>query len=751
MPRDNPYWHRGPIRDADYFYGRSVEVTTALSMLRHLQSISLVGPRRVGKTSMLHYISHPSVLEAHRINPDRYIFVFIDCQGLGDLGRADFYQLMLKETRESIAGADLEVGLAGLPERGSITYMEFQDTLETITQSGLKLTFLFDEFEGMSHNENLDAGFFGGLRGIASNLDVAYVTASRRSLFDLTYAEGVLSSPFFNLFTTINVGLFEASDAHTLIEEPSRAAGVAFSEETVDSILTLADHHPLYLQIACFHAFDLQPQKGDLGLGLGLGSTDHRLLRQRVEPELIGHLKYAWSQLTEQERQALSSLETAQDDPRLRRVMESLKNQCVICPREDRYVLLCGPWADFVQSQAPEGPGNEPVEPEWERGDAPAVAPLPSAPPDVCDVSVQLSPRKNIVVEIEGAISYLEEARGLWQVSDEDITRFNRDVGQLFDSAEWKYNAKRIGKDLYRELVDTKSEVSSALNVSFGRVRRNQDLRISFKVPRRHLQLPLELLHDDDWLALKHPLSKYITGLQIKRRPLSASLWHGQELRVLLVASNVSGRITVSGQQYWLGEIPGADAELEEVRALFDRLAGDGQIRFRLEILGTDKATYARVRDELQSGQHHLFHYSGHGFFDRRWPENSSLFFWEAGRGSAIRAMTASELKLLIQDSDLHFAYFSCCEGATQAGVAGLLDNDFLGIVDASVEAGLPAVLGMRWPVDDGSARVLAREFYDALFREGALDTALLKARQAIASRDRKDITWVSPVLVVQG
>lgn len=86
-----------------------------------------------------------------------------------------------------------------------------------------------------------------------------------------------------------------------------------------------------------------------------------------------------------------------------------------------------------------------------------------------------------------------------------------------------------------------------------------------------------------------------------------------------------------------------------------------------------------------------------------------------------------------------------------QVGVAGLLDNDFLGIADASVEAGLPAVLGMRWPVNDGSARVLARAFYDALFREGALDTALLKARQAIASRDRKDITWVSPVLVVQG
>ncbi len=71
--------------------------------------------------------------------------------------------------------------------------------------------------------------------------------------------------------------------------------------------------------------------------------------------------------------------------------------------------------------------------------------------------------------------------------------------------------------------------------------------------------------------------------------------------------------------------------------------------------------------------------------------------------------------------------------------------------MDASVEAGLPSVLGMRWPVADASARVLAGAFYQALFSEGRLDTALLKARQTIARRDREDITWVSPVLVVQG
>ena len=755
MLRDNPYWNRGPIRDPTYFYGRSLEVESALSLLRHVQSISIVGPRRVGKTSMLRHISHPSVLQEHGIAPDQYVFVFIDCEGLGDLGQADFFQLMLKETRESIIAQTSSEVLQDLPEPGPLTYMEFSDALETITWGGLKLIFLFDEFEGLSHNQNLDPAFFTGLRSIANNLDVAYVTASKRSLFDLTYAEEVLTSPFFNFFQLLHIGLFNESDARQLIQEPSRAAGVTFSDETVDFILSLAGYHPLFIQITCFQAFDLQAQKGDLG------PADYPLLRQRVEPELQGHFKYTWRQLTEQEKQALFSLETAQDDAGLRQVMDSLSSQGVIVRRGDRYALLCDPWADFVAAHPatadlaarlnrvePLRTGRRPpTAEEWG-----AVARQPSAVgQDSCKVSVQLTPRNNIVVEIEGAISYVEEVRGLWQVGEEDIARFNRDVARLFDSSEWKYDAKKIGKDLYRELVDTKSEVSGALSVSFGRVRRNQDLCLSFKVPRRHLQLPLELIHDDDdWLALKHPLSKYVTGLQIKRRPLSKAVWESQELRGLLVASNVSGHITIGGQQYWLDDIPGVDAELEQMRSILDQFASD-DVHLRITALGSDEASYARVCDELRGGQYHFFHYSGHGFYDSSRPENSSLFFWEEGRGTTLRAMTASELKLLIQDSDLRFAYFSCCEGATQAGVTGLLDNDFLGIVDASVEAGLPAVLGMRWPVDDESARVLARAFYEALFREGLLDIALLKARQAIASRDREDITWVAPVLVVQG
>ena len=91
------------------------------------------------------------------------------------------------------------------------------------------------------------------------------MTASGRSLLDLTYADkSVLGSPFFNIFSTIRLGLFEDSDARELISRPSHGGGRGILRCNGGFILSLADHHPFFIQIACFHAFEMQSQNGVL-------------------------------------------------------------------------------------------------------------------------------------------------------------------------------------------------------------------------------------------------------------------------------------------------------------------------------------------------------------------------------------------------------------------------------------------------------------------------------------------------------
>jgi len=82
-----------------------------------------------------------------------------------------------------------------------------------------------------------------------------------------------------------------------------------------------------------------------------------------VRDGLEDHLQFAWDHLKAEERQVLSSLDTAQDDLKYFATMKSLQNQCVICMNDNRY-RLCTLWADFVKSQppvptAPEAPGGK--------------------------------------------------------------------------------------------------------------------------------------------------------------------------------------------------------------------------------------------------------------------------------------------------------------------------------------------------------------------------------------------------------
>ena len=97
-----PYHPGRPIDDRKGFFGRSTEIRTALSYLANLQSVSVVGPRRIGKTSLLHFISDPSVLEDYALDPKRFVFTFMNCAELSDLSRDRILQVILDQARTGL-------------------------------------------------------------------------------------------------------------------------------------------------------------------------------------------------------------------------------------------------------------------------------------------------------------------------------------------------------------------------------------------------------------------------------------------------------------------------------------------------------------------------------------------------------------------------------------------------------------------------------------------------------------------------
>jgi len=112
--------------------------------------------------------------------------------------------------------------------------------------------------------------------------------------------------------------------------------------------------------------------------------------------------------------------------------------------------------------------------------------------------------------------------------------------------------------------------------------------------------------------------------------------------------------------------------------------------------------------------------------------------------------LRVTALNGLLRDSNLRFVYLSGCLGAVTAGSAQMLDNDFPGLIYGIAQAGIPSVLGFRWEISDKGAEELALSFYKHLFAHGDPALALYNARREIATNNRVDPTWMSPVLIVQ-
>lgn len=363
-----------------------------------------------------------------------------------------------------------------------------------------------------------------------------------------------------------------------------------------------------------------------------------------------------------------------------------------------------------------------------------------------CILSLSCNPEHRISIRSSGIVAFHTMSRQILEVDPDAYARQANNVPLL----DWRFNSKEWGGQLHRRIFVDHSEVLGSYKQALGEVGDEEKLHLRFECSRGFLRVPLEFLYEKihhgggDYLVLRHPLARSISSVRVKRMPISPSslndLWaKGEELKILLISSNTRP------------SIPGVDQEIEVLDRSLKGLFESKGIPTQVKAIPTEQATYETVRRELQKCGYHIVHYAGHGSYDSQSPERSSLSFWEKPeREGAVKEMPASELQMLLRGSDLRFVYLSCCLGTASGEPARLLDDDFLGIADSIIHAGVPTVLGFRWSVSDSGARALALAFYTSLTREGQIDTALLHARCETAARDRDDITWLSPMLIMQ-
>jgi len=235
----NPFINRGVITNPDDFFGREDQINEIITRLHTMQSSSIVGERRIGKSSLLYHLGQTGT---QRIGDANYRFFYADLQAAHFHTAIGFFQAILTKLGVS---ADV-IKHDNTLNRNLIA---FTDQIEVLEQSGQRIVLCLDEFEDtFKHPEQFTEDFFDHMRSQLNMRKLAFVTATQRTLQSLSL-EGKLTSPFYNVFTVVELKGFTETEAVEFLAAYHRK--VQFTDAELDFIFRSFDRHPLKLQILC--------------------------------------------------------------------------------------------------------------------------------------------------------------------------------------------------------------------------------------------------------------------------------------------------------------------------------------------------------------------------------------------------------------------------------------------------------------------------------------------------------------------
>jgi serine/threonine-protein kinase len=286
----NPYLNRTAIKDDRGFFGRRRELATIFSRIDagEPQSVSLVGERRIGKSSLLRAVLRRQQQYLRR--PDEFVFVYLDLHETGHTDVANFFSALIQELSLSLRDTAMQNTLP--------TYENVRTVVARLDRARLKIVLLLDEFEAVTQNENFTLEFFSFLRSLPNNYAVSFIVSSARELQELCHSKELAGSPFFNIFHKLNLGPFTREEAIELIEQPSAAAGYSLQPYAA-AIIQMGGHFPFFLQMACCTFFE--------------NRSDRDQIRSRFHEQAVGHFQYVWDHLSERERAACARISAGRE------------------------------------------------------------------------------------------------------------------------------------------------------------------------------------------------------------------------------------------------------------------------------------------------------------------------------------------------------------------------------------------------------------------------------------------------------
>ncbi len=347
---NNPYTNRGTIKNPQEFYGRERETRRIFSRISssHPQCISIIGERKIGKSSLLYFITHQDTRRKWLKDADSYVFVLADLQERAcEMSFKTFFQFIFRTLAEQLGESIVPNSLIQNVETEAEFYEMFKTVVSNIERQQLKLIIMFDEFGTITSSGNFDSAFFSFLRSIANNYECAYITTSRAKLQNLCRDTDISESPFFNIFAPVPLGQFEVDEARDLIFTPAREAGIKFDDREAEFILSVAGRHPLFIQMACSALFDHKSRDG------ATRKVDFEAVKADFLVEANEQFEAIWQETEKTKQDVLCDVALGEDiTSQQRYLVRELQRSGYVT--EEPLAIFSDAFADFLAGKRPD-------------------------------------------------------------------------------------------------------------------------------------------------------------------------------------------------------------------------------------------------------------------------------------------------------------------------------------------------------------------------------------------------------------
>jgi Cdc6-like AAA superfamily ATPase len=231
----NPYIAGPPITDPNVFFGRQPVLEKIINLLTG-NFVMLIGPRRIGKTSLLHQLVYRLRLKEAA---EQFVPVLVNAEGISE---AEFFHVVMEEIVDALQKylppdtiTDLSFDLSNLAYSTRIFSRDLQVILKNLQDTlpkPCRLALLLDEMDLLN---SFSVETQSQLRRIFqrfANSNLSVVVAGVR-LHQHWAGE---SSPFYNMFVPVTLTPFSEAEARRLITEPVESI-FSYSDEAVTRII----------------------------------------------------------------------------------------------------------------------------------------------------------------------------------------------------------------------------------------------------------------------------------------------------------------------------------------------------------------------------------------------------------------------------------------------------------------------------------------------------------------------------------